>query len=147
MDSGLLSHERTIVDPSADWENFSHLNHRVLEEAASLAGSVLPPSRFGAGYSVGGTPLPAASAPTVAVSATSPAAPARVNPVAVTSFVAVLILGLVVAPITLPLALAAQHQIRRSGAGGGRLASAAVIISGLYLVVGAVVIGLYFYRG
>ncbi len=67
----------------------------------------------------------------------------RVNRLAAASFVAALFLGLVIAPLTLPLSYVAQRQIRTSGESGASLARAATIISAVYLVIGLVVVGLY----
>lgn len=67
----------------------------------------------------------------------------RVNRLAAASFAAALFLGLVIAPLTLPLSYVAQRQIRVSGESGASLARAATVISAVYLVVGLVVVGLY----
>lgn len=103
-----------------------------------MADSALPPGRFGAGYTVGGmTPAPpAAPAPPLA---------RRLNRLAAATFGAALFFGLVVAPFTLPLSYLAQRQVQASGQDGAGLAKAAMLISALYLVIGAVVIVLYIY--
>ncbi|MGV0715834.1 hypothetical protein ABQE93_10550 [Mycolicibacterium sp. XJ662] len=67
----------------------------------------------------------------------------RLNRLAAVTFGAALLFGLVVAPVTLPLSYLAQRQIQASGDSGASLARAAMLISAVYLVIGAVVIGLY----
>ncbi|OBF48765.1 DUF4190 domain-containing protein [Mycolicibacterium monacense] len=106
-----------------------------------MADSTLPPGRFGAGYiSDGATWAPAAgfTAPEL-----SPAPP--LNRLAVATFVTTLVFGLATALFTLPLSYVAHRQIETSGQGGSGLARAAMVISGVYVVVGAVVVGLYLY--
>lgn len=110
-----------------------------------MADSAVPPSKFGAGFTTGSAtaPPPAPVSPRPGSAVLNQAAP--LNKLAVGTFVAALFLGLVVAPFTLPLALVAQRQIQDSGESGAGLARAAVIISGVYLIFGVVVLGLYFY--
>jgi hypothetical protein len=71
-----------------------------------------------------------------------PSAGSALNPMAVTAFVLALFVG-ILAPVTMVMAYAAKTQMRRSGQSGGSLAKAAIIISGVYLVAGAVVATLY----
>lgn len=105
-----------------------------------MTNPALPPSRFGAGFSTGG-----ATAPSPASGPVRPPVGPRLNRLASGTFVAALFLGIVVAPLTLLLAFVAQRQIARSGEGGAALARAAAIISGVYLFLLAVVLGLYLY--
>jgi hypothetical protein len=79
------------------------------------------------------------------VQASHPADPAArgLNPLAVAAFTIAMFVG-VLAPVTGVMGLAAQAQIRSSGQAGAGLARAAVIISGVYLVLGLVVAALYF---
>ena len=98
--------------------------------------SALPPSRYGARHLTAG-PGSANATPAVVAQA------APLNRLAAVSFVAALFLGLVVAPLTLPLSCLAKRQIRLSGEGGASLALAATLISVVYLVIGLVVVGLY----
>ncbi len=106
-----------------------------------MADPTLPPGRFGAGYICGGaTWAPAArlNAP-----ALSPAPP--LNRLAVATFVTTLVFGLPAALFTLPLSYIAHRQIETSGQSGSGLARAAMVISGVYVVIGVVVVGLYLY--
>jgi hypothetical protein len=121
----------------------------------------LPPSRFGAGYTVRAAPLPQqAGNPMGAVSSTAapllgPAGAAVVNapPAASTvkvdswaavSFILVLLFGPFVAPATLPMGLVARKRIS-GGTGGGRaFATAAVALSCVYLAAAAVLLVLAF---
>ena len=117
----------------------------------------LPPSRFGAGHTVGpqapavAQPLPVAPAsalpsPSAPPQFGAPPAPTdRVNRLAAVSFILVLALGELVAPVTIPMALAAQHQINRSGQPGAGLAKAALLIGLAYLAIGLTVGVLYLY--
>jgi hypothetical protein len=114
-----------------------------------VADPVLPPSRFGAGYTVGApAAAPAATAPfafagPAIAGANSVVVPAaRVNRLAVLALVAVLLLGPFVALLTIALSLTAGMQIKRSGQGGAGLAKAALAISCIYLVFGIVVTAL-----
>ncbi len=101
-----------------------------------MADPSLPPSKFGAGFTVGAGFAPATrSAP----------ASEGANRLAVSAFVTVLVLGIFVAPITFPVSFVAERQIRRSGQKGAGLATAAKIISGIYLLMGLVVLGLWLY--
>jgi hypothetical protein len=61
---------------------------------------------------------------------------------ALVSFVLVLLLGPLAAAVTLPMSLAARSQIARAGRGGAGLATAALALSCMYLVAGAVVAAL-----
>lgn len=106
-----------------------------------MADSMLPPGRFGAGYTAGGAAR--ASAPTFAAPASPPTPP--LNRLAVATFGITLVFGLAVALFTLPLSYLACRQIETTGQSGSGLARAAMAISGVYLVIGMVVIGLYFY--
>lgn len=111
-----------------------------------MAGSALPPSKFGAGFSVGGAaaapPRPARGiSPTASPGSVGP----RLNRLAIATFVTALFLGWLVAPFTLPLSIVAKRQIAVSGEGGGALARAATIISGVYLALLVVLLGLYLY--
>ncbi|KUI39021.1 DUF4190 domain-containing protein [Mycobacterium sp. GA-2829] len=106
-----------------------------------MADPTLPPGKFGAGYVAGGAkggPAAVFTAPTV-----SPAPP--LNRLAVATFVTTLVFGLVAALFTLPLSYVAHRQIEASGESGSGLARAAMVISGLYLLIGFVVVGLYLY--
>ncbi|MGE0214232.1 hypothetical protein [Mycolicibacterium sp.] len=96
----------------------------------------LPPSRFGAGYTVG---APAAGAGVPAPVAATPAPAMPVNRIAVIAFVTVLVFGPLAVPFALPLAVLARRQIGRTGHGGAGLATAALCIGAGYLVLGAVV--------
>lgn len=106
-----------------------------------MADPTLPPGKFGAGYISGGS----AWAPSAAL--TAPALPPAppLNRLAAATFVAALAFGLVVALMTLPLSYVAHRQIETSGQTGMGLARAAMVISGVYLVIGIVVAGLYLY--
>ncbi|WP_142386891.1 hypothetical protein [Mycobacterium hubeiense] len=101
--------------------------------------SALPPSKFGAGYTAAG----AASVQPAVTAAPAPLEIARVNVLAVVSFVGALFLGPIAAPVTLPLAYFARARIPHTGECGGRLANAAIIISIGYLMIGVVVAALY----
>ncbi|SBS75489.1 conserved exported hypothetical protein [uncultured Mycobacterium sp.] len=112
--------------------------------------SVLPPSRFGAGYTVGATPPtagppvtrapaqpttgPVAAPPPAGVSSNAP-----ISSLALTSFVLVLLMGPFIAPLTIPLSLVARRRIAQTGIGGIGLAKAALAMSCIYLVAAAVV--------
>lgn len=103
-----------------------------------MGSPTLPPSRFGAGYSVGAPP----SAPVAASPSASPAGPSvRVNPLAAAAFGAVLLLGPLVIWLTVPMALVARSQITTSGEAGSGLATAALALSSIYLAL-AMVVGL-----
>lgn len=106
-----------------------------------MADPTLPPGRFGAGYISGG----ATGAP--ATGFTAPALPPAppLNRLAVATFVTTLVFGLAAALFTLPLSYVAHRQIETLGQSGSGLARAAMVISGLYLVIGLVVVGLYLY--
>jgi len=119
-----------------------------------MADSALPPSRFGAGYTVGApaqSPAPpAALPPSASLSGPSAGAPmagagtaapaADVNSLAAASFVLVLLFGPFVVPLTVPLSLRARSQIVRSGEGGAGLVTATLALSCIYLAA-AVVVG------
>jgi hypothetical protein len=123
-----------------------------------MADPVLPPSRFGAGYTVGASssagPTPLAASASVSVPAPAPglAAPAPaidggaalpttgVNSLAAASFVLVLLLGPFVAPLTIPLSLLARSQISRTREGGAGLVKAVLALSCIYLAAGLVVL-------
>lgn len=123
----------------------------------TVADPLLPPSRFGAGHTVGPQPpsvaqsLPVAPAPASPPPSAPPqfgSVPAptdRVNRLAAVSFILVLALGELVAPVTIPMALAAQQQINRSGQPGAGLAKAALLIGLAYLAIGLTVGVLYLY--
>ena len=103
-----------------------------------MAEPSLSPSRFSAGYSVGGRTgsevLPPATGP--ASAATS----APVNQFAVIGFVLILILGPFAVPVGVPIALVGQRQIARTGQSGAGLARAALYIGAVYGVIGVVVV-------
>jgi hypothetical protein len=99
-----------------------------------MADPAMPYSNLQAGYATGHATPGAAQ-----YGDRQPAA--RLNPLAVASFVIALFVG-VLAPVTLVAGLVARAQIRRSGATGEGLATAAVIISAVYVVVGVVVAAL-----
>jgi hypothetical protein len=102
-----------------------------------MAESATPPSKFQAGYAASGA-VPAAAG------GVHHSPRARLNPLAVTSFVIALFVG-VLAPVTVVTGLVARAQIRRSGAAGAGLATASVMISAVYLVAGVVVAALHFF--
>ena len=117
-----------------------------------LPDSALPPSRFGAGYTAGRTmptsPTSSTSGfPQDRTTGTAPELdrPPPVNKLAVSTFVATVVMGLLVAPFTFPLSYLAYRQTRSSGQPGAALARASMIISGVYLVLGIVVITLYLF--
>ena len=137
-----------------------------------MADPVLPPSRFGTGYTVGNAPAASPSRPPAAVGAAvgrRPDDPSRAYPgssqpisadgygaidtappanrLAGVSFVLALLLGPVVAPMTVPMAMVASRQISRSGQGGAGLATAALAISVIYLAFGLTIVGLYIALG
>jgi hypothetical protein len=120
----------------------------------------LPPSRFGAGFTVGGQPASAARpaahtspgrvSPVAPVrnSASSGAAPAPVagmNMLAVVSFVLVLLLGPFIVPVSIPMALIARVQINRCDQSGSGLVLATLVLSVIYLAFGVVVLLLLLY--
>jgi hypothetical protein len=100
---------------------------------------VLPPSRFGAGYTAGAPTTQAAAVP-AKYPATSNAPAARTNPLAAASFVLTLLFGPFLVPATVPMALVARAQNKHSGEGGTALASAALVVSAIYALLGAVVV-------
>lgn len=107
-----------------------------------MANSALPPSRFGSGFTVGESSSSIPAAPATSGPSPSPAG----NRLAAVAFVASLLFGLVVAPLTLPLSFVAHRQAVDAGQGASGLAKASMVISGIYLVLGAVVMALYVYR-
>lgn len=121
----------TVVTPAGNAQ---------VEEGDALGEGSLPPSSFGAGYAApaGGDPH--------AVAAGENSQLARVNRLAAGCFATALFLGLLVAPVTLPLSRLAQRRIAETGEAGAGLARAAGFISAVYLVIGVVVVGLYVYR-
>lgn len=102
-----------------------------------MGNPVLPPSRFGAGYTAG-------AAMAQRSSTTYPAPPGalnvRTNPLAVTSFVVAVLFGPFLVPVSIPMALAGRSQCKRSGDSGAALANAALIVSAIYAVLGGVVL-------
>jgi hypothetical protein len=118
------------------------MNEPSLRGAIVTGDAGLPPSRFGVGYTVGGSPgIPAA---TPSPGPPSSPAQAKTNPLAVAAFVLVLLLGPFVVPATIPMAMAARNRSRRSAGGGMGLANTALILSGIYAVLGVVVLVLLF---
>jgi hypothetical protein len=118
------------------------MNERSQQGAIVTGDANLPPSRFGAGYTVGGSPgqppaVPSAGAQVAAVAET-------INPLAVSAFVLVLLLGPFVVPATIPMAVAARGRSRRSAGAGTGLANAALILSGIYAVLAVVLVTLLF---
>lgn len=107
----------------------------------TLADSTLPPSMFGAGFTSGSAAQ--APSPYDVPASTVSLQETGLNRLAVISFVGALILGLIAAPVTLPMSMYAHRRIRQSGGGGARLAFAAMVISAVYLVIGVVVVLLY----
>ena len=120
----------------------------------------LPPSRFGAGFTVGDQPTRPASppsqtspgvwppAPTVAAPLTLGAAAATapdINMLAVTSFASVVLLGPLVVAFSIPMALIARVQINRRGQSGGGLVIATLALSVIYLAFDVVVLLLMLY--
>ena len=128
----------------------------------------LPPSKFGAGYTVGGS-ASAPGRPTANPAGTGGGGPtgsqpashstlardpvdavhtadspnAGMNRLAVAAFLLVLLFGPFGIPLTLPMSHIARYQIGRSGQGGAVLATAAVMLSYAYLAVGLVVLFLW----
>jgi hypothetical protein len=119
----------------------------------AVADSLLPPSRFGAGYTAGGpTPsgaqLPTANASGTPSATTYPDVTAQSsNLMASVSFALAVFCGLFAVPLTIPLAIVARGQIKRRGGGNGGFADAALIVSLIYLAIGAVVLVLYVFTG
>lgn len=103
---------------------------------------VLPPSRFGAGYTTGAqTPQAASAGPTYSATSAMTSAPAiRINPTAVAAFVLAVLFGPFLIVVTIPMALSARSQCRKFGDSGTALANAALIVSAIYAVLGAVVL-------
>lgn len=121
-----------------------------------MADRQLRPSRFAAGHTVGRTAIhPAVSANfgcTAPPPVSSPqslvnAAPQSTNKLALASFILVVTLGPMAAPVGLPLALAAQRQSARSGQRGAGLAKAAVFIGLAYVALAATVLALHLLVG
>lgn len=124
-----------------------------------MADPLLPPSRFGAGYSVGADPR-AGAARTTALNSSPPAharagtigpspvdpavataAPkAEVNLLAVAAFVLTLLWGPFLLIVTIPMALRARAQVTRRRQSGGGLAVAALVLGGIYLITGVMVV-------
>ncbi|MGH3677199.1 MAG: hypothetical protein ACRDU5_15950, partial [Mycobacterium sp.] len=78
-----------------------------------MGDSALPPSRFGAGFTVGGpTVAPSAARPTVIPPGVSVV---KTNPLAVLAFVLVLLFGPFVVPLTIPLAFVARSRSAQAG--------------------------------
>jgi hypothetical protein len=116
----------------------------------------LPPSRFGAGFTVGGqTASRASPAAQTFPGAGGPLAPHVGDPVAsggaltsangmntlaVLSFVSVLLLGPLVVAVSIPMAVIARVQINRRGQSGGGLVIATLALSVIYLAFGVVVL-------
>lgn len=73
-----------------------------------------------------------------------PTGTAGLNRLAVAAFTIAMFFGFL-APVTCAMGLAARAQIRSSGQAGAGLARAAVVISVVYLTIGLVVAGLYFF--
>ncbi len=96
---------------------------------------VLPPSRFGSGYTMGAQTAHAASVPNP-----SNAPVARTNPLAIASFALAVLFGPFLVPATIPMALVARSQSKYSGECGTGLANAALIVSAIYAVLGVVVL-------
>lgn len=125
----------------------------------------LPPSRFGAGHTVGAPtpPAPYASAPPPTPPApyasaprhTSAGAPPPVlaspaqptNGLAGVAFALAVFLGPLAAPVAIALGVVAQRQSARLGQAGAGLAKSAVFIGAAYLVLAAVVVGLLLLGG
>jgi hypothetical protein len=125
-----------------------------------MADSMLPPSRFGAGYTVGAqssaSSAPPTASPSAPLSAPTPgraagapvldgaAAPpgGNVNSLAAAAFALVLLLGPFVVPLTIPMSLFARSQISRTGEGGTGLVKAVLALSCIYLAAGVVVLTL-----
>ncbi len=102
-----------------------------------MAQESLPPSRFGTGYTAGVShSLPAAASGPVA---------APLDKLAAVTFIAALLLGPLATALTLPLSCVAIRRIGDSQKSGAWLARAALMISGVYLVLGVAVAGLYWY--
>ncbi|GAA2405738.1 hypothetical protein GCM10009856_13160 [Mycolicibacterium llatzerense] len=69
------------------------------------------------------------------------------NLMASVSFALAVFCGLFAVPLTIPLAVVARGQIKRRGGGTGGFADVALIVSLIYLAVGAVVLVLYLFTG
>ncbi len=109
---------------------------RSFQGVSELVESGPSASKFSAGYIRGEsqlTPVGTAEPPT------------SLDPLAVATFVAALLLGPFAAPFTLPLSVLASHRIRTSQRCGAGLARAAMNISLIYLVFGAAVLAMYGY--
>jgi hypothetical protein len=100
---------------------------------------VLPPSRFGAGYTAG-APTTQAATTSARYPGTPSAQVARTNRLAVASFALSLLFGPFLVPVTVAMALLARAQNKHSGEGGTALANAALAVSAIYTVLGAVVV-------
>lgn len=116
----------------------------------------MPPSRFGAGFTVGApTAGPAASTPPAGSppprvvplggAAPAPAQTDQLNGLALLSFVGVLLLGPLMVAVSIPMALIARAQIARRGQSGAGLVVATLALSVIYLAFGVVVLVLLFY--
>ena len=104
----------------------------------------LPPSRFAAGHTVGGTTPPTAAYRSLAAQpllhpAATPPPTQPTNRLALLAFIVVVFLGPVGAPITVPMAVVAGRQCTRTGQRGAGIAQASVFIAGAYFALGAVV--------
>lgn len=142
MGDGLLSPDRTIARTRvrneklvvSKWANVGGRHTRWRIPRCRPAGSARV-SRWASSSSIPAAPATSGPSP-------SPAG----NRLAAVAFVASLLFGLVVAPLTLPLSFVAHRQAVDAGQGASGLAKASMVISGIYLVLGAVVMALYVYR-
>lgn len=132
-----------------------------------MADPVLPPSRFGAGYSAGRQaptgqvavgPQAAAMpgpyrrdpaqganpgwSPGDSTNTAAASAGAGVNVLAVVSFVLTLLWGPFLVLATIPMALRARTQIAQRHQSGGGLALSALVLGVIYLLLGMVVVAL-----
>ena len=138
------------------------------ERPLAVGEGVLPPSKFDAGYTVSGPPAapPAPQAATTGgfppgsgatprqarYQVLSPQAPPGdpdavaategTNSLAVAAFVLAMVFGPFAVAVTLPMAYLARRQITQTGQGGAGLATAAVMISYVYLALGVTVLAL-----
>ncbi|RDH76834.1 hypothetical protein DVS77_18485 [Mycolicibacterium moriokaense] len=122
----------------APW-NRHHDGPKFDSEELAVGDSVLPPSRFGAGYTAGAATTQGTAAVTRHAAAPNPSVE-RTNRLAVASFVLTLLFGPFMVPATVPMALAARAQNKHSGEGGTAMANAALIVSAVYALLGVVVV-------
>lgn len=122
----------------------------------AVADGPLPPSRFAAGHTVGGTmnaqaavapSRPVATGPQTPLLAVATAVHLPTNKLAITAFVLVVAFGPVGALGAVPIAVVAYRQCVASGRRGAGLAKAAIFIGAAYLVLAVVVVMLRLLTG